>query len=805
MPRWQADGPEDGSDGASSGRLLTGVDTSYRARSEIDLLTVTTTMEVGIDIGPLQTVLQANMPPQRFNYQQRVGRAGRRGQAFSMALTICRTRSHDLHYFRHPKRMTGDVPPPPFLTKTLPDIARRLLYKGWLVEAFKVLRQRVRARGEVFPADLMSPPDIHGEFLPSGLLLDGGQVSWADEIEEALLETEGYAIGLERVLLEGTGLKLADLVDGRAMRSHMEDAVRVILEPGLGHTLAERGLLPMYGMPTRVRNLYLRLRQLAGRDEWSVVDRDLDVAIYEFAPGSTVVIDKSEHLSVGITPDLASPLPYRMGTETQALKTFQAEPFRQRVWMLECGHCHAWKECSEPPNLNLHEECPSCGRQLAPERAQICWVPNGFRTNFRPKTKQEESDSGIRHRSIQAEGKALVLRLAEAPVDDSRSVKLGVAFDSAARTYRLNRGPQQEDGNMGFDVRVGTQRIRRRGGTLELPRQAISADPQLERSVPLLDPVSETTRIWLAAPKTTDSMFLQPTACPPGLALHRLPSRSDSSDPPRGTARWLGVRAAALSATFLIVNRASLDLDVDPEEFDVLDPRIYGGGIHQLPLLQITDHLVNGAGFCRNLSDNSSGRPRIADLIASMLGGFRSSKELRAEMDGRPDRLPYPMSEFLAPDHGDCDTACYRCLLRYGNQPYHGILDWQLGIAFLRALADPNFRCGLDGDFGFWGIERWPEQARRLAADMAGRFSGNVSEFAGVPAFRVAFGKSSSPWVLVGHPLWDWDDDADLPSGSILAQAREEASEHGDPLCWDTFNLARRQVRVREWIRTAVS
>jgi DEAD/DEAH box helicase domain-containing protein len=92
--------------------------------------------EAGVDIGSLLAVMMGNMPPTRFNYQQRVGRAGRRGSGVAAALTVCRVRSHDEFYFQNADRVTSDPPPPPYLDLRREGIAQRVLNAEALRRAF---------------------------------------------------------------------------------------------------------------------------------------------------------------------------------------------------------------------------------------------------------------------------------------------------------------------------------------------------------------------------------------------------------------------------------------------------------------------------------------------------------------------------------------------------------------------------------------------------------------------------------------------------------------------------------------------
>ncbi|MBT0110240.1 MULTISPECIES: DEAD/DEAH box helicase [Vibrio harveyi group] len=78
----------------------------------VNLLSATPTLEMGIDIGGLSSVLLCSVPPAQANYLQRIGRAGRQdGNAFNM--TVAAADPHDLYFYQEPQdMMAGAVSPP---------------------------------------------------------------------------------------------------------------------------------------------------------------------------------------------------------------------------------------------------------------------------------------------------------------------------------------------------------------------------------------------------------------------------------------------------------------------------------------------------------------------------------------------------------------------------------------------------------------------------------------------------------------------------------------------------------------------
>jgi hypothetical protein len=353
--------------------------------------------------------------------------------------------------------------------------------------------------------------------------------------------------------------------------------------------------------------------------------------------------------------------------------------------------------------------------------------------------------------AIFAGGDAAVLRLNEGPVgDDGRSKGYAV--------YHADQKWQPVKGRQGVGFRIKNQFIS--------PVVYDEHPDRWNRPVNLSDR-NDVDGIRLLSRKATDALYIAMETVPGGLAFHRL-----------GRQPWqTSVRAAAVSATQLLVQRAALELDIAPEEFEALEPRIRAGN----PVLQITDFLVNGAGFCRRLAEREpDGQRLIVRLMHSLV-------------EDAHDKLA---SGFLAQGHRQiCSQACYLCLQRYGNRGYHGLLDWRLGLGFLRGLLDPSYRSGLDGHWAeFPEIADWPRLASALAAEIVrlrpGQMSVATAGPLSLPVVSWSRGGATERYLFV-HPFWSLRFAG--PASKVLERTVTELG--GEAVFFvDTFEAARRPV-----------
>jgi hypothetical protein len=662
--------------------------------------------------------------------------------------------------------MTGDPPPPPFLAVDHDPIPLRLVRKVWLRAAFAMLRRECVARGEPYPGDDLVPPDVHGEYVSTNVFYADGS-SWPSRLLIALNQTTGARDRFLAAAMLSTeqehrirNIARPDDLHARIMALR-DSAPRTPM--GLAQFLAERGLLPMYGMPTRVRPLYLGLAREGDGPQpdffWSEMDRDLDMAIFEFAPGSVLVKDKQKHRAIGFSGSMMEPQLKGNVIDLGQLGDW----FSDEAHVAWCAACGAAKHRAEVPRARL--ECDDCAGDLEPADFRRYLTPNAFRTDFKPEANDLDDLGQMAIRTI-----ATVLH--EGDPIEAGSIR--VHHGASTTVMNLNDGVANEVGDPSFfhiDV-VTDNRVPVPGRPFAtLVNQAIATDHLAASGTGRWSDQSGVIGPFgLVSRKETDALYLEVADFDARLCLDLVAKR--------GTRFQISARAAAISATHLLVQKAAIDLDVAPDEFEALEPRLRGGR----PVLQIADSLINGSGLCRRLSEpQSDGRPKIIHL----------AEEIVSNGD------EWPLKDLLAKGHPEaCAASCYACIQQFQNRRYHGLLDWRLGLAYLRAILRPSYSCGLGDDFDSYPeLVGWRSRAVTLAEGVAAMRPGSLRVDAAGPLGLPCVVEFGAGDVVVGqtlvvHPLWRLD---------IGGRQRFIGRSTGALVRFvDTFELERRPLKALE-------